>query len=230
LKELSRVTTGDTPTAPPPPPAPPPAMGQPSSGPVGMFMGALNAAISLVKSPLSFMTTEKDSPATFGSVMINYVAVLAVIPLVATLIGDLWYYSLISRIAGSFVGYAIVSAVLSYVFDIVAVYIIGFAIKTLAPSFGSSNDQMKGLRLAAYAYTPAFLISALNIIPFLGVITFVGVLYGLYILYLGLPVMVGTPKDKVVTYLVAVVVVPLVVYLVIAAIVGSITAAAFLTR
>lgn len=195
-----------------------------------MFMSALNAAISLVKSPLEFMTANKDAPATFGSVMINYVAVLAVIPLVATLFGDLWYYGLISHTARSFVGYAVVSAVLSYVFDIVAVYIIGFAIRTLAPSFGSSGDQIKSLRLAAYAYTPAFLISALNIIPFLGVITFVGVLYGLYILYLGMPVMVGTPKDKAVTYLVAVVVVTLVVYLVIAAIIGSITAAAFLIR
>jgi hypothetical protein len=195
-----------------------------------MFMVALNSAIALVKSPLAYMTANKDSPATVGSVMVNYVAVLALIPLVAILIGDLWYYSLISHIERSFVGYAVVSAVLGYIFDIIGVYIVGFAIKALAPSFGSSNDQVKGLRLAAFAFTPAFLIAALDIIPFLGVITIVGVLYGLYILYLGMPVMVGTPKDKVVTYLVVVVVVTLVVYLVIGAIVGSITAAAFLIR
>jgi len=195
-----------------------------------MFTNALNAAIALVKNPVGFMTANKDSPATMKSIMVNYVAVLALIPLFATLIGDLWYYGLISRIAGSYIGYAVVTAVLSYILDIAAVYVIGFAIRALAGNFGSSNDQMKGLKLAAYAYTPAFLISALNIIPFLSVISFVGVLYGLYILYLGLPIMVGTPKDKVVTYLVAVVVVTLVVYFVIAAIIGAITAAAFLAH
>jgi len=184
-----------------------------------MLMNAINAAIALVKNPMAFMTANKDVPATVNSVMVNYVAVLALIPLVATLIGRLWYYSLITH-SGSFVASAFVTAILSYVFDIVAVYVIAMAIKALAGNFASSNDQIKALKLAAYVYTPAFLISALNIIPFLSIVTVLGVLYGLYILYLGLPVMVGTPKEKVIPYLVAVVVVTFVVYFVFAAIIG----------
>ena len=55
-----------------------------------------------------------------------------------------------------------------------------------------------------------------------------GLLYGLYILYLGLPIMLGTPADKALSYIVVVIVVAFVVYGVIAAIIGSITAALFL--
>ena len=71
------------------------------------------------------------------------------------------------------------------------------------------------------------MIGILDIIPFLGILTIVGILYGLYILYLGLPILLGTPKDKVVTYVVAVVISTFVVYFVLDAIIGVITAAAF---
>jgi Yip1 domain len=186
---------------------------------MNLLMDAFNTAIALVKNPAGFMAANKDSAATVNDVMVNYVAVLALIPLVATLVGDLWYYSLVTH-SGAFVGFAFGSAVLSYIFGIAAVYVIAMAIRVLASNFGSSNDQLRTLKLAAYVYTPAFLISALDIIPLLGFIEIVGVLYGLYVLYLGLPAMLGTPKDKVVPYLMTIVVVTLVVYFVFGTLVG----------
>jgi hypothetical protein len=192
-------------------------------------MGAVNSAIELVKNPLSFMNANKDTPSTTNGIMINYVAVLAAIPFIATLIGDLWYYDLYLPVSfvGSFVAYAFVSAILVYILSIVAVYVIAIVIRTLAPSFNSSADEMKSLKLASYIYTPVFLIGILDIIPPLEVITILGVLYGLYILYLGLPVLVGTPKERVVTYLVAVVIATLIVYVIIGFIVGAIDTAIF---
>ena len=192
-------------------------------------MGTINSAISLVRNPTGHITENKDTPATVRGIMVNYVAVLAAIPFFATLIGYLWYYSLYIPFGfeGSFIAYAFLYAFLFYVFDVVAVYVVALVIGFLAPTFGSSNDRIKSLKLSAYIFTPAFLVGALDIIPPLGVLTFLGILYGLYILYLGLPRVMGTPKDKVLTYVVAVVVATLVVYFVLDVIIGVITSAAF---
>ena len=94
--------------------------------------------------------------------------------------------------------------------------------------FGKTKTtQARATRLAAYAFTPYFLISILKIVPFIGVIVILGLLYGLYILYLGIPIMLGTPQDQTVTYFVVILVVTFVVYFVIGAIIGGITLAAF---
>ena len=193
------------------------------------IMGTINSAIALVKNPLSYMTADKDVPATVNSIMINYVAVLAAIPFVATLIGDLWYFSLFGGFAGFLIGYAFLAAVLTYIFDLIAVYVVAMVIQMLSTNFGSTNDRIKSLKLSAWIFTPAFLISALNIIPFLGILGILGLLYGLYILYLGLPVVLATPKDKVVQYVIVTVIATFIVYVVIAAIIGVITAAVFVS-
>ena len=189
-------------------------------------MKTINSAIELVKNPVNYMTANKDAPATRNELLINYVAVLAAIPFLATLIGDLWYYGLIG-LSGSFVGYAFVSAILEYVFSIIAVYVIAMVIRMLASNFSSSVDDTKSLKLAAFIYTPVFLIGVLDIIPPIAFITILGVLYGLYILYLGLPIVLGTPKDKVIGYVIAIVIVTIIVYVVIGFIIGAIDFALF---
>ncbi len=191
-------------------------------------MSAFNSAIALVRNPVGFMMANKDSPATVRSIMVNYVAILAVIPFIATLIGDLWWYGLgLGIFFSGFVGFAIVSAILSYIFAVISVYVVGFVIKLLAPSFNSSIDQVKALKLAAYLYTPYFLISILDIIPFISVITVLGVLYGLYILYKGLPILLGTPADKVLVYLIVIVVATFIVYAIVGVIIAAVAAAFF---
>lgn len=188
-------------------------------------------AIDLVKSPASVMTAYKDADTPINSLMIHYVAVLAAIPFIATLIGDLWYYGLfgyLGFLGGAGYGFAVVSAILTYILDIIGVFVVGLITWKLAPSFGTTTTQARATRLVAYAFTPAFLISILNIIPFIGVLSILGLLYGLYILYLGLPIMLNTPKDKALTYVIVVIVLTLVVYAIIGAIIGGITAAIYL--
>jgi Yip1 domain/zinc-ribbon domain len=184
---------------------------------------AFSNAINLVKNPAAFMRQNRDTAVPVNSIMINYVAVLAVIPFIAALIGDLWYYAYARVYAYSFG-----TAIATYILYIAGVYVIGMLIWRLAPSFGTKTDQAKATLLAAFVYTPVFLISILNIIPIIGAITILGLIYGLYILYLGLPIMLGTPPDKVVTYMVVIIVVAIVVYAVIGAIIGAITTALFL--
>jgi hypothetical protein len=66
----------------------------------------------------------------------------------------------------------------------------------------------------------------LNIVPALGFLAFLGLLYGLYILYRGLPILLNTPADKTVIYVVAVLVVSIIILFIISVIIGGLDAAA----
>lgn len=218
--------------APNPTPSYTPGGGGSSSGSRASFdiKSTFMNAIDLVKNPTGFMNANRENDAPLKTLMINYVAVLAAIPLIATLIGDLWYYGLFGflGLAGFFYGYLVGIAILTYILDIVAVFVVGFIVWKLAPNFGTVTTQVRATRIAAYAFTPAFLIAILDIIPFISFITILGLLYGLYILYLGLPILLNTPKDKALTYVIVTVVATLIVYFVIGAIIGGVTAAFFL--
>lgn len=196
-----------------------------TSGPKVSFTigSAFSNAIALVRSPVSFMNANKDHDVPLNTLIINYVAILAAIPFIATLIGYSWYYGLFFG-AFSF-GYTFAIAVLTYILDVIAVFVVGFIMWKLAPSFGTSTTQIRATRMAAYVFTPAFLISILNIIPFLGFLTFLGLLYGLYIMYMGFPILTNTPKDKVLGYVIVTVIATIVVYAVIGAIVGAVASA-----
>jgi len=166
-------------------------------------MGPINKAIALVKDPVGYMTRNKDQTVSLNSVMINYVAVLALIPLVGRIIGDLLFYS-----GGKYnLGYAITGSIAAYVWDIISVFLIGIVIWKLAPSFKASASQEKATMLTAFVYTPVFLIGILSIIPVLGYLAFLGWLYGLYILYRGLQIVLNTPTDRTVMYVIVLLVV-----------------------
>jgi hypothetical protein len=187
---------------------------------------AFSDAWELVRNPTGFMVANRDNDTSLQTLMVNYVAVLAAIPFVATLIGEAAFHTYLGAFA---VGYGFALAVLTYILDIIAVFVVGFIMWKLGPSFGTPTTQIRATRLAAYAFTPFFLLSIFDIVPFLGIIALLGALYGLYILYLGMPIILNTPKDRVITYLIVTIVVTLVVDLIIAAIIGAIAALFFLT-
>jgi len=181
-------------------------------------------AIDLVKSPASVMTAYKDADIPINSLMIHYVAVLAALTFIGTLIGDLITF----RFFGYGAGYAVGHAILEYILSIVAVFVVGFVVWKLAPNFRTSTTQVRATRLAAYSYTPYFLASILLLIPFVGgILSFLAVLYGLYVLYLGLPIMLGTPQEQALTYTIVSVIAVIVVYVILGAIAVAILAAAF---
>ena len=116
----------------------------------------------------------------------NYVIILAAIPAVAIFIS----MSIVGL--GFFrmsIGTGLTMAVMTYVMSLVGVYIIALIIDALAPTFGSTKDQMQALKTAVYSMTAYWVASVFTIIPGLGfLIVFAGGLYGLYLLYLGLAV------------------------------------------
>ena len=89
---------------------------------------------------------------------------------------------------------------------------VALIIDALAPTFGSTKDQMQALKTAVYSMTAYWVASAFQIIPGLGsLVAIAGGLYGLYLLYLGLPFTMKTPTDKAVPYTAVIVVCTIVV-------------------
>lgn len=155
-------------------------------------------AIALVRNPRAFMELRADIAPSLRSTIVGYVAVLALIPVASTLIGDLLFVSATSSAYAHFVE----SLVLAYVFDIVSVAIVGLTLWRLAPRFASIADPNKAMMLVSYVYTPVFLVAIVNVVSlFAGILVLafllLGSLYGLYILYVGLGIVLRAPASRV---------------------------------
>lgn len=101
----------------------------------------------------------------------------------------------------------LVYALANFGFGLIGIYLFGLVIDGLAPSFGGQRNQRQALKAAAYAFTPAALSAVLGLLPALGpLLQLLACVYGIYLLYLGLPVLMRSPQEKVPGYTAAVVV------------------------
>lgn len=152
----------------------------------------------------------------------SYIMILAAIPAIATVISATLIGGMMGagRLGGGLsVGYAIAQ----YVLTLIIIYVVALIIDALAPTFGGQKNMMNALKLVAYSATAGWVASIATIIPVLGwIIAIIGSLYGIYLMYLGLPVLMKNPDDKSVVYLV----VAVIVYIVLNWIVMSLIAAA----
>ena len=152
----------------------------------------------------------------------GYIMPLAAIPVVASFIGMTFIG--ISYGFGTYrtpIVRGLVGACVSYVLALASVYIAALVVSKLAPTFQSKSDDLQALKLVAYAQTAAWLAGALNVIPVLGMLAFIGALYSIYLFYLGLPVMMKTPQDKVIPYMVVAALVVIVLTVVVGLITGA---------
>jgi hypothetical protein len=90
----------------------------------------------------------------------------------------------------------IATAIFSFAMAFVMVFILSLIIDFLAPNFGGQKNPAQAMKVAVYAYTPGWLAGILGIIPALGLIGVLLALYGIYLLYLGLPRLMGNPQEK----------------------------------
>lgn len=145
-------------------------------------------------------------PATTRGLFRRYAMVLAAIPAIATLIGQIVFGEKgpVGALIGAAVGYGL---------SLLSVYILGLIIDGLAPTFGGVKDPVKAMKTAVYSMTPVWVAGVLNIIPTLDWLAALLGLYGFYLLYLGLPIMMRTAVDKALGYTVVVVVAAIVLWI-----------------
>jgi Yip1 domain len=165
---------------------------------------ALRAAAVLANSSTAWRRIAEETADAF-SLLISYVAVLAMIPAVSGFIGDCVIgvtvpgkgtvrMPLINGLFGASFGYIATFA---------QVLLVALAIDMLAPRFGAKRSFGGALKLAAYSFTPVWLAGIFLLLPGLRFLQSAG-LYGAAILATGLPALMGSPEQKSLPYAVAV--------------------------
>lgn len=149
------------------------------------------------------------------SLYIGYIMILAAIPAIASILSTMLLGGMMGAMggraglgAGMGGGFAVAHGLASYVVTLVVIFVVALIVDALAPSFGGQKNQVSALKLVAYSATAGWVASIATIIPVLGwIVAIAGAVYGIYLLYLGLPVLMKCPEDKAVIYLIVVVVV-----------------------
>jgi len=186
-------------------------------------MNLVERAKNILITPKTEWAVIKNEESTAADLFTKYAMILALIPVVATFIGQ----SLVGISMGPFgsfkipVSNGLIYAIVYYILSLAGVYLIAFVIDALAPSFGSTKNMSASLKVAVYSYTAAWIAGIFGVIPILGILGILG-LYSLYLMYLGLQIVKDTPQDKLIGYLIVVIIIAIVVYFVIGMIVAAV--------
>ncbi len=188
-------------------------------------MNLVERAKNIILKPSQTWPEIKDEQITIPELYTSYAVILALTPAVASLIG----YGLIGHSAFGIyvrwgVGKAFGYAILYYILSLVGIYLVALITDALAPSFGSNKNILNAFKTVAYSMTPGWVGGIFHIIPSLSALSIIASLYGIYLFYLGLPVLMETPKEKLPGYVVVVIIVTFVVNFIIGAIAGSLFA------
>jgi hypothetical protein len=165
-------------------------------------------AKAIVLRPRTEWPVIAEEPGTPFEIYVNYVAPLAAIGAIALVIGQAFVGTPIPIVgvlrAG--LGEAIVTSLVLFGLTLASVYALARLVDGLAPKFGGERDALRALKLVAYSYTPAWLAGIVYLVPALSGLSLFGTVYGLYLLYLGLPVLMRVPKEQAAGLAIAIVV------------------------
>ncbi len=180
-------------------------------------MNLVERAKNIIVTPKTEWPVIASEKADTGSIFITYVLPLALIPVIANIIG----WGFVGAIFTS-VKWGIAMGLVQFFSIFISIFIAAFVINALASNFASTKDTGRSVQLVAYSYTPALIGGIFAIIPAIGWLGSLFALYGLYLLYLGIPHLMKTPKDKVAIYFIVSLVVMVIVYWVIIAVLTGI--------
>ncbi len=186
-------------------------------------MDLVGRAKSIILKPAQTWVEIKDEQTTISELYTSYAMILAAIPAIAQMIGfGLIGHSMFGVHFQWGIGNALGYAILYYILSLVGIYVVALITDALAPSFGSKKNILNAFKAVVYSMTPSWVGGVFFIIPQLSILAIIAALYGIYLFYLGLPVLMETPKEKTVGYVVVVIVLTFVGNIVIGTITGAI--------
>jgi len=177
-------------------------------------------ARNIVIQPAQEWRTIAGEQTDVGTLLREYAAPLSAIPAACHWIG------------GSLVGYGhfrtglvrgLANAIVVWVFGLAGCWLAAIVVERLASSFSSRGSTAQALKLVVYASTPVWIAGVLDLVPMLAVLVVVAALYGLYLFYVGLPIVMHTPADKVIPFMAVSAVVVIVVMVVVASFASAVT-------
>ena len=188
-------------------------------------MDIVERAKAIILSPAAEWRAIEPESGDAGYLFVNYAALLAAIPPVCEFLrrgvfgwgGPRFHHFHHAGFFSSLSG-----AVVRYLATFVALYLMAVIIDGLAPTFSAAKNQQSALKLTVYSMTPIWLAGVFALIPGLGFLRFLALLYGVYIFWLGLPVLMKCPSDRTGPYALAAIVSAIILSIVLAAFVGPI--------
>src|SRR5271165_2571059 len=182
-------------------------------------------AKAMVLSPAAEWRAIEPESGDAGYLFANYVAFLAAIPPICEFLrrgvfgwaGSRLHHHLHGGFFSSLFG-----GIVRYLVTFVALYAMAAIVDGLAPTFSAPKNQENALKLTVYAMTPVWIAGFFALIPGLGFLRLLAVLYGVYIFWLGLPILMKAPTDKTGPYALAAIVSAIVLSIVVSAIFGPI--------
>jgi hypothetical protein len=159
-------------------------------------MSLMERAKHILVQPKTEWPVIEAEQTTTGKLYTNYIIPLAAIGPVATAIG----WSLFGYGFGGLFGIAFAAAlkygVAIYLLSLAGVFGLAWIIDALAPTFGAQKNQIQALKVAAYSYTAAWVGGIFFLFPSIALLVLLPVLYSCYLLFLGLPVLMKAPEDR----------------------------------
>jgi hypothetical protein len=183
-------------------------------------MNLVARAKAILMTPKQEWAAIDAEPLNVSELLIGYVLPLAAIGPIARFIG----FSIFGF--GGFrlsMGWGISQAITSFVLGVIGVFVLAWVINALAPTFGATQSMPQAIKLSAYSMTAAWVAGIFYLLPFLTILAVIGALYSLYLFYVGLPVLMKVPADKVVTYAVVIFVACIILFGVVGMVVGRMT-------
>jgi len=137
----------------------------------------------------------------------------------------------ISTLIGSFgspkflapsISYSVISAFVTMIVSIGSIYLSAYIINEIAPNFGISKNIENSFKLVIYSSTPAYIASIVaNLHWTLSFLNIFGI-YSVYLFWLGASQVLKISEDKKIGFVILSFIVLLVIYLVLAVLIGGI--------
>jgi hypothetical protein len=154
----------------------------------------------ILTNPRAEWLTIAAEPDDVAAIYRNYIVFLAAIPAISMFLGlTIFGVPLFGRYG---ISTALGSAVAMYISSLVAPFIAAVVLEKLAPRFQSSGSTAQALKLVAYASTPVWVAGVCYVLLTLAPLAVIAALYAVYLLYVGVPVLMKTPHDRVVPFMV----------------------------
>lgn len=177
----------------------------------------------LVLKPQVTWTEINNEEMTVSSLFKEYLLILAAVPAIAQLLGR-WIVGIPIPFGVGFVKLSffasLVNALVSYVLTVAAIWafakVLQFDARVL---FASADEEVKAFKISVFSAAPYLVAGIVYLIPSLGVIVILVGLYCLYLIYAGLPLVMETPKEKVLPYMIVIII----TIVVLAIIIGTIS-------
>ena len=188
-------------------------------------MNVIERAKAILLKPAETWPVIDAEPATVASIYKEWLMIIVAIPVVCHFIG-------MSVVGYGFFGYGfrtpivagLVGAVIGYVVFLGMAFVLALLVDALAPSFGGTKNQVASMKVVAYGLTAGCVAGVLYLLPsmLLTLLVFLACCYGVYVFYLGLPVLMKCPQDKALGYTAVVIVIAIVAGVVIGSVLGTV--------